>query len=186
MSPTTLTPVTPVTPVTSSLRAVPLPGRRTWRPVDSLHLPGDYAQGALALSFPLPTGASADPQPTALVVVPHGARGGRGDLESWAATFVQAVVEAIASDRPVTQLVRWTSRSVYAEVVQRQRRVSQHRSAAGARSARQQVATVRVYRPAPGCAEVAARVTFGRRSRAIAARLDYVNDRWMCTALQLG
>jgi uncharacterized protein DUF6459 len=175
------------TPTTPTLRAVPLPHRRTWRPVDSLHSPSDYAQGALALSYPLSTGTTTDPETTALVMVPHGAdRGAKGELEAWAATFVQAVIEVIASDRPVTQLVRWTSRGVYAEIAERQRRVSRHHSPVTVRASRQHVATVRVCRPAPGCAEVAARVTIGPRSRAVAARLDYLNDRWLCTAIHLG
>jgi hypothetical protein len=29
-------------------------------------------------------------------------------------------------------------------------------------------------------------VTFGARSRAVAARLDYVNGRWLCTAISFG
>jgi hypothetical protein len=166
---------------------MPLPVRRTWLPADGLESSPGYTQGALALTYPMTHGTSADPRTTALVVVPHG--GGYGStagMEAWAATFMQAIVEVIASDRPVTQLVRWTSRRVYAEIVQRQRRVARHRSAATTRSSRQHVATVRVCRPAEGCAEVAARVTFGARSRAIAARLEYVRDRWMCTAIDFG
>ena len=171
----------------TSVLPLPLPGRRAWLPVDSLRGRAEYTQGALALSYPLPEGLTADPQTTALVVVAHGARNGSGGgTEAWAATFIQAVIEVIASDRPVTQLVRWTSRPVYIEIAQRQRHVARHRSATGVRSNRQQVATVRVCRPLEGCAEVAARVTFGPRSRAVAARLDYVNDRWVCTAISFG
>jgi uncharacterized protein DUF6459 len=166
---------------------LPLPGRRAWRPIDSLDQPAGYTQGALALSYPLTAGTNADPQTTALVVVAHGdQRDQHGDMEVWAATFIQAVVEVIASDRPLTQLIRWTSRPVYAQIMQRQRRVAQHRSNTGTRSSRQHVATVRVFRPTAGCAEIAARVTFGPRSRAVAARLDYVNERWLCTAISLG
>jgi uncharacterized protein DUF6459 len=171
----------------ASIRPIPLPGRRTWRPVDSLHRPSDYAQGALALSYSLPAGTSAHPEATALVVLPHGTTQGRhDDMEAWAAAFVQAVVEVIASDRPVTQLVRWTNRRVYTEIAERQRRVAQHRTPAASRTTRHHVATVRVCRPGPDCAEVAARVTFGPRSRAVAARLDYRGDRWMCTAIDFG
>lgn len=168
----------------ASLRPMPLPARRVWLPADSLNRSAGYTQGALALSYPMTPEMTADPQTTALVVVPHGARhGSSGGMEAWAATFIQAIVEVIASDRPVTQLVRWTSRRVYAEIMHRQRRVAQHRGTTATRSCRQHVATVRVCRPGENCAEVAARVVFGPRSRAIAARLDYVNGRWMCTAI---
>ncbi len=168
----------------TALRPVPLPGRRTWQPADSLGPPSEYTQGALALTYPLAAGTAADPQTTALVLVPHGARPGtNAGMEAWAATFIQAVVEVIASDRPVSQLVRWTSRRVYAEIAGRQRRVARHRGTTATRSCRQHVATVRVYRPTGASAEVAARVIFGPRSRAVAARLDYVNGRWLCTAI---
>lgn len=183
----TQTLLAPPVPRVTGLAPVPMPGRRTWRPVDSLHRRSDYTQSTFALSYPMQTGAPADPQTSALVVVPHGGtHGSTGGMEAWAATFVQAVVEVIASDRPVTQLIRWTSRRVYAEISQRQRRVAQHRSATSTRSCRQHVATVRICRPAAGSAEVAARVVFGPRSRAVAVRLDYVNGRWMCTAICFG
>jgi len=171
----------------TSVQPLPLRNRRAWLPIDSLADRGSYTQGSLALSYPLPGGVTADPRTTALVVVPHGTQAHDGaGMEAWAASFIQAVVEVIAGDRPVTQLVRWTSRGVYAEITQRQRRVARHRSAAGMRTSRQHVATVRVCRPAAGCAEVAARVTFGPRSRAVAARLDYVHGRWLCTAIRFG
>ena len=184
----TLSPAQPPRPgPRPALRPVPLPARRTWLPADSLTGPAQYTQGALALSYPLTHQTASDPQTTALVVVPHGARhGSSGGIEAWAATFIQAIVEVIASDRPVTQLVRWTSRRVYLEISRRQRLVAQHRGATGVRSSRQHVATVRVCRPAEGCAEVAARVVFGPRSRAVAARLDYIKGRWICTAILLG
>lgn len=171
------------------VQAIPLPGRRAWQPIDSLGGRGSagYTQGALALSYPLPGGRAADPQTTALVVVPHGTPTSQGDgMEIWAATFIQAVVEVIASDRPVTQLIRWTNRRVYAEIAERQRHVARHRGTTRVRSSRQQVATVRVCRPFAGCAEIAARVTFGPRSRAVAARLDYLHGRWLCTAIRFG
>lgn len=161
--------------------------RRTWRPADALGETSGYLQGALALSYPLPAGMDTDPCPTALVVVPGHPRSRSAEsTDAWAATFVQAVVEVIACDRPVTQLVRWTSREVYGEILRRQQAVARHRSSTAVRSSRSQVATVRLCRPAPACAEVAARITFGGRSRALAARLDRQHDRWLCTAIEFG
>ncbi|MGI8701838.1 MAG: Rv3235 family protein [Nocardioidaceae bacterium] len=175
----------PVSP--SLVRPLPVPNRRTWRPADGLAEPGGYTQGALALCYPLPAGLPTDPCPTGLVVVPHGARPGPAQgSDAWAATFVQAVVEVVACDRPVTQLVRWTTREVYAEILRRQQNVARHRRDTGVRSLRQHVATVRLCQPWPECAEIAARVTFGSRSRALAARLDRLHGRWLCTAIQFG
>jgi len=163
------------------------PTHRSWRPADALPAANPYTQGALALSYPLSAGLETDPCPTALVVVPHGARRGPAEgTDAWAATFIQAVVEVIACDRPVTQLVRWTSRQVYAEILGRQQNVARHRRETSVRPVRQHVATVRLCQPGPSCAEIAARVTFGGRSRAVAARLDRRNERWLCTAIQFG
>lgn len=169
------------------VRPLSISQRRSWRPADALMPSPPYSQGALALSYSLPAGLDNDPCATALVVVPHGARPSPdGGTEAWAATFVQAVIEVVACDRPITQLVRWTSREVYAEIVRRQQNVARHRRDIGVRSIRQHVATVRLCQPAADCAEVAARITFGGRSRALAARLDRTHDRWLCTAIQFG
>jgi Family of unknown function (DUF6459) len=173
--------------VTHRTAVIPLPSRRAWLPVDTLAARAEHTQGSLALSYSLPAGLSAHPRTTALVLLPHGTpKGCTAGMEVWAATFIQAVVEVIASDRPLAQMVRWTSRRVYADIAQRQRWVARHRGSSGVRSKRHQVATVRVCQPFAGCAEVAARVVFGRRSRAVAARLDMVNDRWVCTAITFG
>lgn len=169
------------------VQRLPLAKHRTWQPVDSLAEAASYTQGALALRYPPPAGVDTDQRSTALIIVPHDTRpAGRPSLQAWAVTFVQAVVEVIASDRPLTQLVRWTSRPVYADIARRQQAVARHRTAAGLRPSRHHVATIRVCQPTSRSAEVAARITFGARSRAVAARLDFENDRWLCTAICFG
>lgn len=166
---------------------LPLAHRRAWRSADALDKDSPPSQGSLALSYLLPAGVDTFPQPTALALVPHGdPRCADRAIDTWAATFLQAAIEVIASDRPATQLVRWTSRRVYAEVIARRQYVARHRTAGGVRACRQHVATLRVSQPSERSAEVAARATFGPRSRAIAARLDWVNGRWLCTTLQFG
>ena len=135
-------------------------------------------QGTLALAFLLPSGLpttpvappelrlvparpeaeeQADavdfgPQPTATADLPE-ARG-------WAGRFAQALVEVLAGDRPLAQLVRWTSSAVYDEV---------SGLIAG-----------------PGVAEICALVRRGARSTAVALRLEGLDGRWQCTALELG
>lgn len=168
------------------LRPLP-PGRRAWRPADSLPDAPQYSQGALALSYPLPGGIPARPRSDALLLLTPRSRGdGAGGTESWAALFVQAALEVIACDRPLSQLVRWTSREVYADIARRRHLVARHRGSTGLRPSRQQVATVHVCEPDEGCAEVAARVMLGSRSRAIAARFEYLRGRWVCTAIRFG
>lgn len=149
-----------------------------------------YAQGSLALSYPLPGGLDVVPRSQARIVVRAAVVDAvpcRPDPQAWASRFLQAVVEVISSDRPLTQLVRWTSPRVYDDIQQRQQRALRHRGQLGnPRQSRHQVATVHVCQLGPEVAEVAARVTIGPRSRAMAARLDFERDRWTCTALTFG
>jgi len=99
--------------------------------------------------------------------------------------FVQAVVEIVEGDRSPTQLLRWTSPRVYENVLRRARWRSR-RPRSGPAGARARVVSVKVCRPADGVAEVAARVQHGARSHALAARLELIQDRWICTALEWG
>ena len=148
-----------------------------------------YLQGALALTYALDNGLDAVPRSSALSLVQPAAERCTTtipDPERWAARFLQAVVEVVANDRPLTQLARWTAEQVYAEIGRRQQRVAAHRRAGQLRAGRQQVATVHLCQTTPDSAEVAARVCMGSRSRAVAARLDYVRDRWVCTAICFG
>lgn len=149
----------------------------------------DYTQGALALTYPLPSGLTSDPQSSALTLVQPGIEGSTpppSTSEAWAARFLQAVVEVVSGDRPLTQLVRWTDQAVYAEIAERKQRVAVARQSVTSRAGRAHVVTVHLGYPTNDSAEVAARVTMGGRSRAIAARLDMHRDRWLCTDIQFG
>jgi hypothetical protein len=109
------------------------------------------------------------------------------EVQVWAGRFAQAVVEVLGGDRPQAQLVRWTSHRVYQELGRRLTVIN--RASAGGRrtrSVRPQVRSVHVCRPTAEAAEVSVHVRHGERSRAIAARLELVQGRWQCTALQLG
>jgi hypothetical protein len=46
--------------------------------------------------------------------------------------------------------------------------------------------SIRVQHPDPEVAEVAAHLIIGKRSAAMAFRLEALGDRWLCTALELG
>jgi hypothetical protein len=139
------------------------------------------------LTFPLASGLDAEPDSAALsVVCDAGTQVIAPDPQVWVARFLQAVVEVVASERPLTQLARWTDPQVFAEIAWRRQRVADSRAGTRSRSGRQVVATVHISRPQRAVAEVAARVTTGGRSRAVAARLDYERERWLCTAIQFG
>ncbi|MCY7372301.1 MAG: Rv3235 family protein [Spirochaetaceae bacterium] len=171
---------------------------------------GGAVQGTLALAFVLPTGVPAVPvAPIGLRLVPPAAPAApapqprpdaleeldevdfgpqptsRADLpepRTWAARLVQALVEVLAGDRPVGQLVRWTSAAVYDNVSALARPGDRGTSAA----ARGVVRSVHVSEPIDGVAEVAALVRRGRRTTAVALRLEGLDGRWQCTAVELG
>lgn len=145
-------------------------------------VPVAAVQGTLALDL---RGRPGMP-PTPELLVADSPEGG-DDVHLWSATFAQAVVEVLGGDRPLPQLVRWTTSRVYAELGRRVRILSRtvvptqrHRAI------RPQVRSVRVCRPTAEVAEVSVHVRHGQRSRALAARLELVEGRWQCTALELG
>lgn len=157
------------------------------RPFPAAPVPVD---GSLALqeSAPAASGAGSPsggpPQTPELRLVT-----GRSDedVQLWAARFAQAVVEVLGGDRPLAQLVRWTSHRVYLELGRRLS-ILARTSDAGRRmrTIRPQVRSVHVFHPTPVSAEVSVHVRHGQRSRAIAARLELVRGHWRCTELQLG
>jgi Family of unknown function (DUF6459) len=173
------------------VRRPPAPGD-TLATVTQLTGPGDRreavpvatVQGTLALDLgPL----AREPATPELRVVPGDGPAGHRELQVWAARFAQATVEVLGGDRPVSQLLRWTSAPVYADLDRRVRILG--RSAPRpqrTRSLRPQVRSVHVCRPAPATAEVSVHVRHGHRSRALAARLERRDGRWLCVALQLG
>ncbi|HEX6920565.1 MAG TPA: Rv3235 family protein [Actinomycetes bacterium] len=191
---------------TAPLRRLPVPaceppyddeGADPRRPVPT-GPPGDALQGTLALAFVLPTGVPAVPDtPPELRLVPSTpaaedldeAEFGpqptpREDLPEprrWAGRLVQAVVEVLAGDRPASQLVRWTTTEVYDQVVARV--VPGPPTTCPTRGV---VRSVHVTEPVDGVAEVAALVRRGARSTAVALRLEGMDGRWQCTALELG
>jgi hypothetical protein len=158
------------------------------RPARSRRVDGAaaFTQGSLALTYAMPNGLPTQPRAD-LSLVPAPDIDAPPPADAWASTFLQAVIEAVANDRPVSQLARWTSSRVYADLDARRKRVAEQLgNGRSLRATRHQVASVRVCAIAGDIAEVSSRVVTGRRSRALAARLEYVHERWMCTALVFG
>ncbi len=137
-------------------------------------------QGTLALDFGHRLRSSRSPD---LRLVPSE----RLELEGFCHRFAKAVVEVMGGDRGPSQLLRWTSESVYADLCRRVALL--HRTTPNDRRVRRlrsQVQSVHLFCPTPESAEVSIHVRRGQRSRAIAARLEVVEGRWTCTALQFG
>lgn len=108
------------------------------------------------------------------------------DPVAWTRTFAQAVVEVLSGHRPAPQLAGMATMSVYAgierTVTLRGRRGVQERRTV----VRPIVRSVHVSEPADGVAEACAVVDTGTRRRALALRIEGVDGRWTCTALQSG
>ena len=137
-------------------------------------------QGTLALDFGHRVRSSRGPT---LRLVP----GDRAELEGFAHRFASAVVEVMGGDRGPSQLLRWTSEAVYADLCRRVALL--HRTTPNDRRVRRlrsQVQSIHLFCPSAGAAEISIHVRRGQRSRAIAARLELVEGRWTCVALQFG
>lgn len=109
------------------------------------------------------------------------------ELDAFSARFAQAVVEVIGGDRGVHQLMRWTTDRVYADLMQRSHALQ--RATPGDQRLRRVRATVRsvhLFRPHEDAAELSIHVRHGHRSRAIAARIERIENRWRCTVLDFG
>jgi Family of unknown function (DUF6459) len=110
-------------------------------------------------------------------------RSGLPDAREWSTTLALALTQALLGQRPVAQLNRWVVDEVLVAISMYQRRsLALH----GRIAIPAAVRSVRVQHPDPGVAEVAAHVAIGRRSAAMAFRLEALGDRWLCTALELG
>ena len=175
----TLPATLPATVVDLGLRrTAPLPGEvLRWSPAAGRAI----TRGALALDL-----ASVTPSPPPqLSVLPD--QDAQEALRARARRFLQALVEIAGADRPVSQLLRWATPEVYAEVARRADvAVSATDAKDRALTGRPRVVSVHVSQPATDVAEVSGHVRHAGRSRALAARLEHRRDRWVCTALQWG
>lgn len=175
----------------TTLRRPPAPSGQ-WATVTRLAPDGPYpdeavpdavVQGTLALDL---RGCRGMPETPELRVVDDDQMA-KDDVHAWSARFAQAVVEVLGCDRPLTQLIRWTTTRVYADLARRVMILGRTSPVDQRRlTIRPQVRSVHVFQPTPDTAEVSVHVRYGRRSRALAARLELGDGRWRCTALQLG
>jgi len=109
-------------------------------------------------------------------------------LEQWAHRYLQAAVEIVGGDRPVSQLLRWTSGEVYADLHRRALLVARaggHQPGlARVQPVRPRVVSVHTCFVSETTVEAGIRVRYGERCRALAARFEQRKDRWICTALE--
>jgi hypothetical protein len=143
-----------------------------------------------------------DDEPLDLAVVPRtslplisvgGPTGGPRNLtalETWIGQIVQAIVEIVGGDRPLTQAVRWTSPRVYQQLGRR----TSHLGKVGAyapgvgrvQRVRPRVTGVTSSTIDETIVEAAVTIRTGPRARAVAVRFEQVDARWICTVLDFG
>ncbi|MGD9960417.1 Rv3235 family protein [Nocardioides sp.] len=155
-------------------------------------VPLQPTQGTLALDLAGHLDPPAPTEETSAVqgdVVPIDVLAKR-QLESWARRYAQAAVEIVNGDRPASQLVRWTSPRVHEELTRRAQIVARagvHQAGLGRGRrpvVRPAVQSLRSCFISPVIAEVSIHVRHGQRSRALAARFEHRNQKWICTALE--
>lgn len=112
----------------------------------------------------------------------------RRSAQQWARRFAQAVVEIVGGDRPASQLVRWTTRDVHADLTRRAFLVAQagghHPGTGRVQPVTPHVLSVRTCFVCERVVEAGVHVRYGERSRAVAARFEQRDNRWICTALE--
>jgi hypothetical protein len=109
-------------------------------------------------------------------------RSGLPDAGEWSTTLALALTQSLLGQRSAAQLNRWVVDEVLVAIGMYQRRsLAVH----GRIAIPTAVRSVRVQHPDPTVAEVAAHVAIGKRSAAMAFRLEALGDRWLCTALEL-
>jgi hypothetical protein len=110
-------------------------------------------------------------------------RPGLPDAQQWSARLALAVIQTLLGQRPVAQLNRWMVDDVLAAISLMQRHNLKVRGRTAVPAA---LRSVRLQHPSPEAVEVSAHVVIGKRSAAMAFRLEALGDRWLCTALELG
>ena len=112
----------------------------------------------------------------------------RRGFEQHAARIGAAVVEIVGGDRPVSQVLRWTTPEVYQDLARRAllvaSAVGRRPGAGGVQSVRPHLVAAHTSFVSERCAEVCLHVRYGERSRAVAARFELIRDRWQVSALE--
>jgi hypothetical protein len=112
----------------------------------------------------------------------------RRAFEQHATRIGIAVVEIVGGDRPVSQLLRWTTTEVYDDLARRAhlvaRSVGRVPGQGRIQSVRPHLVGAHTSFVSPKAAEVSLHVRYGQRSRAVAARFEVIRDRWQVSALE--
>jgi hypothetical protein len=108
--------------------------------------------------------------------------------DRWIHGFARSVVEIACGIRPVAQVRTHTTARVYDDLARRAqlvaRAVAQPVGQPLLQAVKPQVVSMHTYWLDPTVAEVALRVRYGERCRAVALRVEQRDSRWRATALE--
>ena len=107
------------------------------------------------------------PQPTSASDLP--------ELHEWTMRFVVSDLESWAGRRSPSQLTRMCHRKIFTELHAR----------AGSMKEVGKLRTIHQSEPLDGICESVVTVRYGERLRALSVRFEGVDNRWLCTALDL-
>ena len=109
------------------------------------------------------------------------------DPEPLLRNLTVGVLEALAGVREVEQLARWLSEETFLSVAKRCSLAARARSARGLTVARpqHQIMSLRTQHPTDGVVESVVIVRTPTRTRAIAIRLEGLDQRWRATSMAL-
>ncbi len=113
----------------------------------------------------------------------------RTALDRFVHRLLVCVVEIGCGDRPASQLLRHCSPEVHADLTRRAQLVTaaagtQPGHGRGRGAIRPVLRSTRTSLVREDALEAAAHVRYGARSRAVAARLEVIDGRWQCVALE--
>ena len=138
---------------------------------DSDNRSGTYQPSKKLYLIPTTHGESYDadfaPNPSPLAELPN--------LERWTLTYVVSAIEIMAGRRPVQQLARSTHRFTYNSLLRN----------IGAITELPKIKRIHRNQPIEGVVELTAVLSFKNRVRALIARFEGVDKKWLCTELEL-
>ena len=93
----------------------------------------------------------------------------------WAERFIILALEVMAGARPIAQLSRWCSRKVFTYLIEN----------IHPKKTIPKIGKLHIGRPTEECMEVVLLLHSPARKRALIARFEALEGRWLCTCLQI-
>jgi len=93
----------------------------------------------------------------------------------WAERFIVLALEVMAGARPIAQLSRWCSRKVFTYLIEN----------IHPKKTIPKIGKLHIGKPSEECMEVVLLLHSPARKRALMARFEALDGRWLCTCLQI-